>query len=116
MIERHFTLDRSLEGPDHILSSEPDELRELVSMSHRIHAVLGNGVKRIQPNEYNTLNAQRKCLYAACDIKAGQVISREMITIKGPGGGLLPKYLDVVVGRAALKDIEEDYPINWEVI
>jgi len=116
VIERHFTLDRTLEGPDHILSSEPDEFRELVSISRRIPAVLGDGVKRIGPIEYDTLNAQRKSLYAACDIKAGQTISREMIAIKGPGGGLLPKYLDVVVGRAALKDIEEDYPISWEVI
>ncbi len=116
LIERHFTLDRTFEGPDHILSSEPDEFAALVQIAKRVPAVLGDGIKRIQPDEYDTLNTQRKSLYAACDIKAGQTITKEMVTIKGPGGGLLPKYLDIVVGRVATKDIEEDYPITWQVI
>ena len=116
LIERHFTLDRTLEGPDHILSSEPEEFAELVQIAKRVPAVLGDGIKRIQPNEYDTLNTQRKSLYAACDIKEGQTINKEMVTIKGPGGGLLPKYLDIVVGRVATRDIKEDHPITWENI
>ena len=116
LIERHFTLDRTFEGPDHILSSEPDEFAELVTLSKRIPEVLGDGVKRIQPNEYDTLNTQRKSLYAAGDLKTGEVITKEMVTIKGPGGGILPKYIDIVIGRIARKDIEADYPITWEVI
>ncbi|MFH1877225.1 MAG: N-acetylneuraminate synthase family protein [Candidatus Omnitrophota bacterium] len=116
IIERHFTLDRTLEGPDHILSSEPDELRKLVEMAKLIPAVIGDGVKRIQPNEYDMLNTQRKSLYAACDIKKGDVITDEMISVKGPGGGLLPRYFDIVVGRIARADILRDYPITWEVI
>jgi len=116
LIERHFTLDRAMEGPDHILSSEPKELTELVSLAKKIPAVLGDGIKRIQPNEYDTLNMQRKSLYAACDIKKGTVIAQDMVTIKGPGGGLLPKYFDMVAGRVAKVDIEEDYPITWDVV
>ena len=116
VIERHFTLDRMLEGPDHILSSEPREMMQLVAMSKKIPAVLGDGVKRIQPNEYDTLNMQRKSLYAACNIKKGTILTKEMIAIKGPGGGLLPKYIDIVVGRTAKTDIDEDYPILWNVI
>jgi len=116
LIERHFTLDRAMEGPDHILSSEPKELRELVSLAKKIPAVLGDGIKRIQPNEYDTLNMQRKSLYAAHDIKKGTVITEDMVTIKGPGGGLLPKYFDLVAGRVARVDIEEDHPITWDVI
>jgi len=116
LIERHITLNRSMEGPDHILSSEPDEFRELVSISKRIPSILGNGIKRIQPNEYDTLNMQRKSLYAACLIKKGEVVTKEMIDIKGPGGGLLPKYMNIVVGRKARADIEQDYPITWENI
>ncbi len=116
LIERHFTLDRMFEGPDHILSSDPQELAELVAISKKIPAVLGNGVKRIQPNEYDTLNMQRKSLYAACDIKKGQVIKKDMVAIKGPGGGLLPKYLDITIGRKARVDISKDYPITWETI
>lgn len=116
LIERHFTLDRAMEGPDHILSSEPAEFAELVAISKKIPIVLGDGVKRIQPNEYDTLNMQRKSLYAACDIKSGTVITQNMVTIKGPGGGLLPKYFDLVSGRIAKVDIEEDHPITWDVI
>jgi sialic acid synthase SpsE/protoporphyrinogen oxidase len=116
VIERHFTLDRTFEGPDHILSSEPDEFTELVSIAKTIPQIMGDGIKRIQPNEYETINTQRKSLYANCNIEEGQVITREMIAIKGPGGGLLPKYLDIVIGREARSDIEKDYPITWEVI
>ncbi len=116
VIERHFTLDRALEGPDHILSSEPKEFAKLVTMSKEIPIILGDGVKRITPNEYNTLNMQRKSLYAGCDIREGEIITKEMIKIKGPGGGLLPKDIDIVIGRAAVCNIEEDHPITWGVI
>lgn len=113
LIERHFTLDRTMEGPDHILSSEPEEFSRLVQMSKEIPTILGDGIKRIKPNEYNTLNMQRKSLYAACDIKKGEYFTNDNLSVKGPGGGLLPKYLNIVVGRIAVKDIEEDHPITW---
>ena len=91
-------------------------MEELVSLANRIPLVLGDGLKRIQPNEYDTLNTQRKSLYASCNIEKGEIIAKEMISIKGPGGGLLPKYLDLVIGRTAREDIENDYPITWDVI
>jgi N,N'-diacetyllegionaminate synthase len=113
VIERHFTLDRSMEGPDHILSSEPAEMASLVSMAREIPKILGEGVKRIEPNEYNTLNTQRKSLYASKNILKEEVFSVENIAIKGPGGGLLPRYLDIVIGKKANKFIEADHPITW---
>ena len=116
LIERHFTLDRTFEGPDHILSSEPKELSDLVSISKQVPIIMGDGIKRIQPNEYDTINTQRKSIYAAMDIKRGTIITEDMIVIKGPGGGLLPKFKEVVIGRRARKNIEEDYPITWENI
>jgi len=116
IIERHFTLNRLMEGPDHILSSEPKEMGELVQIVSRVHEILGDGVKKIQPNEYDTINSQRKSLYAAVAIKNGQIITPEMIAIKGPGGGLLPRYIDIVVGRVAKSDIEADLPITWDNI
>ena len=116
MIERHFTLDRTLEGPDHILSSEPEEMAELVKIAHEIPMVLGDGIKRIAPSEYASINVSRKSLYAACFIKQGQVITKGMLITKGPGGGLLPRYMDMVVGRTARVDIQEDYPVTWDVI
>lgn len=116
VIERHFTLDRTFEGPDHILSSEPLEMEKLVSLTKQIPKIIGSGNKQIQPSEFQTLNQQRKSLYAKINIKKGQVINNNMIDIKGPGGGLLPKYLDIVVGRKASKNIEKDTPINWNNI
>lgn len=115
-IERHFTLDRTMEGPDHILSSDPKEMAELVKLAQMVPKALGDGIKAIQPNEYDTLNMQRKSLYAAASMKKGTVITKDMIAIKGPGGGILPKFLDIVVGKKLQKDIEADYPITWEVI
>ena len=116
IIERHFTLDRYLEGPDHILSSEKDEFATLVNSAQLMPKILGDGVKIIQGNEYVTLNTQRKSLYAAIDIDVGSTITADMIVIKGPGGGLLPKYRDTVIGRKSRKKIEADYPITWESI
>lgn len=116
IVERHFTLDRMLEGPDHILSSEPLEMGELVTIAQRIPAILGRPVKRIQPTEYDTINTQRRCLYAARDISVGEVLTQEMLVIKGPGGGLLPRYLDIVLGRVVKRAVEADYPITWEDI
>jgi len=116
VIERHFTLDRTFEGPDHILSSEPNEFSKLVTIAKTIPQIMGDGLKRIQPNEYDTINTQRKSLYAACNINKGQTITEEMLIVKGPGGGLLPKYLNIVIGREAKSNIEEDFPITWEVI
>jgi len=116
IIERHFTLNKTLEGPDHILSSEPDEMKRLVKTSKIIKAILGDGVKRIKSSEYNTMNLQQKSLYALTDISKNQVISRDMLTVKGPSGGILPKYLNIVEGRAAVKDISADYPITWDDI
>jgi len=113
IIERHFTLDRTSEGPDHILSSEPDEMTQLVDFSKRIRRIIGNGVKQIQSSEYETINLQRKALYARSDIKKGQVIEKSVLQVKGPAGGILPKYMNIVEGRIARRDIYADYPITW---
>ncbi len=116
VIERHFTLDRTLEGPDHILSSEANEMRELVRCASLLNRVMGDGIKKIQPSEYDTINTQRKSLYARVDIRKGDIISRDAIAIKGPGGGLQPVYLEIVEGRPAKREIKAEYPITWEDI
>jgi sialic acid synthase SpsE/protoporphyrinogen oxidase len=116
VIERHFTISRTMEGPDHILSSEPEELASLCEMSIRIPNLLGDGIKTIKPTEYTTLNSQRKCLYASSYIKAGEIVTSDKVVVKGPGGGLLPKYFDIVIGRKALVDIDSDTPITWDII
>ena len=116
IIERHFTLDCSLEGPDHILSSEPKEMAQLTDFSRRVKPILGNGIKIIKSSEFETFNLQRKSLYAGRDIQKGDVIIASMVDVKGPAGGILPKHLDIVIGRTAKHNIEKDYPITWEDI
>jgi sialic acid synthase SpsE/protoporphyrinogen oxidase len=116
VVERHFTLNRLMEGPDHILSSEPDEMRELVYLAKSINKIKGDGIKRIENGEYTNINAQRKCLYVNKDLDSGDIIKREDIIIKGPAGGILPKFIDLVIGRSLQEPIESDYPLTWEKI
>ncbi len=116
IIERHFTLNKSFEGPDHILSSEPSELQNLVKFASNSNHILGSGQKKIQPSEFEVINSQRKSLYAASNIKIGEKISKKNIIVKGPGGGILPKYIDLILNRKARKTIKKDYPIKWEDI
>ena len=116
VIERHFTLDRYMEGPDHILSSEPEEMKDLVDRSKKIPIILGDGIKKIQNGEYFNINLQRKCLYVNKDLSKGSIITKDDLTIKGPGGGILPKYIDLVVGRKLTEDILNDYPVTWSQI
>jgi len=116
VIERHFTLDRFMEGPDHILSSEPNEMRELVENSILIKKSLGNGIKKIQNGEYFNINLQRKCLYANRNLIKGDIIKLEDLVVKGPGGGILPKYINVIIGRTINLNIEKDHPITWKSI
>ena len=116
IIERHITLDRTMEGPDHILSSEPNEFKKLVDIKNKIPIIIGDGEKRIMPNEYETLNTHRKSIYAKKNIKKGEVINHKKITIKGPGGGILPKYIEIILNRKAKKNIEADTPINWDSV
>ena len=100
-------------GPDHILSSELKEMTELVDISKRLPKVLGNGIKQVQPAELMTLNMQQKCIYAAKDLRKGQTIQFSDLVIKGPGGGILPKYIDILIGRKVNLDIKKDTAINW---
>jgi len=116
IIERHFTLDKSLEGPDHILSSEPEEMKKLVELSKNSQNILGDGIKQIQPSEYVVINSQRKSIYAKKNFKKGEKILKKNLTIKGPAGGILPKYLDLIVNKKIQKNVDKDYPITWDVL
>ena len=116
IIERHFTLNREMEGPDHVLSSELEEMTKLVDSSKKIPVILGDGIKKIQPNEYLNLNLQRKSIFAKIKIKKGEIISEKKLIIKGPAGGILPKYMNIVIGRKAKENIDKDFPVTWELI
>jgi len=107
VIEKHFTLDRNLAGPDHRASLEPRELEALVHAVRRVEAALGDGIKMPAASEASNAAVARRSLVAACDIKAGTVITPELTACKRPGTGLPPKMLDRVLGKTALVDLRE---------
>lgn len=116
VIEKHFTLDRTLPGPDHQASLEPTELNQLVQGIRTVEKALGNGLKRPSSEELKNRTVIRKSLVAACPIPAGTIILDHMITVKRPGTGLAPKFKDEVVGRRARVDIAEDQLIDWRML
>ncbi len=117
VIEKHFTLDRSLLGPDHKSSIEPDELKLLVRSIRRIEVALGDGCKKPKMCESKIAAVVRKSLVAACEIKAGTVLEKELIAIKRPGTGLSPSnMLFSVLGRKARVDIPKGKLISLDML
>lgn len=116
IIERHFTLNKNFEGPDHLLSSEPEEMKNLVDFAVNSKNIIGDGVKVIQQSEFKIINSQRKSLYAKRNIKVGEKINNKNIIVKGPAGGILPKYINIIINRNARNEILQDHPITWNDI
>jgi N-acetylneuraminate synthase len=115
-IEKHFTLDRSLPGPDHQASLLPDELRGLVTAIRDVEAALGDGIKRPAPSEMPVRDVARKSLIAARDLPAGAVLTREDLAVLRPGTGLSPAALPTVVGRRTARAIRLHTPITEEML
>ena len=108
IIEKHFTLDRNMEGPDHKASLEPDELAAMVSGIRHIQMALGTGDKTPSPSEKKNITVARKSIVARKQIKAGEVFTEENITVKRPGTGISPmKWFDIL-GTKAIRDFAED--------
>ena len=108
VIEKHFTLDRNMVGPDHRASLEPDELSALVRTVRDVEAALGNGMKRPMPSELPNKPLMQKSLVARRGIRAGDTITSDDLTCKRPGFGLAPAWFDRVVGKRAVVDIPKD--------
>ena len=108
VIEKHFTLDRNLPGPDHQASLEPVELKAMVAAIRNIEVALGDGIKRITPSEARNKHSARKSLVASCAIASGEAFSRDNITTKRPGTGISPMRWDDVMGRIAPRDFAAD--------
>jgi N,N'-diacetyllegionaminate synthase len=108
VIEKHFTLDRNLPGPDHKASLEPLELKAMVAAIRNIEVALGDGIKRLTPSEVRNKQVGRKSLVASQAIKAGEVFTPQNITTKRPGTGISPMRWDEVIGRSAQRDIAAD--------
>ena len=108
IVEKHFTLDCKLPGPDHRASLEPAQLAELVAAIRRTEAALGNGIKEAADAERPNIDIARKSIVAARDIAKGEVFSEENLACKRPGGGISPMRWDEVVGQAATRAFVAD--------
>jgi N,N'-diacetyllegionaminate synthase len=108
IIEKHFTLDRNLEGPDHKASLEPKELKEMVENIRRVEAALGTGIKEPAPSEIKNMAIARKSIVAKTKIKKGEIYTTENITTKRPGSGISPMRWHEILGSRANRDYEED--------
>lgn len=111
VIEKHFTLDKTMEGPDHKASLEPHELKNMVQAIRNIEKALGNGIKKASPSERSNMNIARKSIVAACDISMGDILNENNLTIKRPGGGLNPMLWDGICGTIATRNYKADEPI-----
>lgn len=115
MIEKHFTDDTTRVGPDHPFSMTPVTWREMVDRTRELERALGSGDKQVTGNEQGTVVVQRRCLRAACDLKAGEVLTREKIDVLRPAtpGAILPYEINVVVGTRVLNDIPAGKELRW---
>jgi len=112
VIEKHFTLDRNLPGPDHKASLEPDELKAMVSAIRNVEQALGDGIKCASPSELKNRPISRKSIVAARSIEAGEILSADNVTVKRPGTGVSPMRWDEVLGKRASRHYESDEAIE----
>lgn len=108
VIEKHFTLDRNLPGPDHKASLEPSELKAMVASIRHIEQALGDGIKKVSDSERGNISVARKSIVAACPIRKGELLTEDNLTVKRPGIGLSPMLWEQVLGTKAVKDYEKE--------
>lgn len=112
VIEKHFTLDRNLLGPDHKASLEPEDFTTMVKAIRNIERALGDGIKRPSQSELTNLVAVRKSIVAQENIKVGEVFSEKNLTTKRPGSGISPMCWEQILGRRAMRDFAKDEMIE----
>jgi N,N'-diacetyllegionaminate synthase len=108
VIEKHFTLDKTMEGPDHKASLEPDELKAMVTAIRNIESALGDGVKKPSKSESPNIEVARKSIVASRHIKKGEMLNEENLTVKRPGNGISPMQWNKIVGTVAQRDYKVD--------
>jgi sialic acid synthase SpsE len=117
VVEKHFTLDRTMPGPDHSFAIQPAELAQMVRRLRAVEQAMGDGAKiGPRPEEREMFEKGRRSLHAARRIASGEVITPDMLTAKRPGLGVPPHLIDLVIGRVARTDIEADQWITWDLI
>ena len=115
VVEKHFTLNKNLPGPDHKASLEPDELEEMVRGIHLVEKARGSSMKTPVESELEVRDVARKSIVAKVDIPADAVITEDMLSFKRPGIGVSPKNMDKIIGQVSLSDIKKDSLINFKM-
>lgn len=116
IIEKHFTLDKNMEGPDHKASLNPQELKQMVTAIRNIEKAFGDGIKRCNSNEANAKTVARKSIVAGKKIAKGDIISYDNITFKRPSTGISPIFVDQIIGKKAKCNINVDDFITFDKI
>ena len=116
VIEKHFTLDRTLPGPDHGASLEPCELKAMIRAIRDVERAFGDGIKRPVPEENSMKRVARRSIVAKADIQAGAVLKASDLAVKRPGTGIEPRYLDLFINKKAKKTIARDQIITWDMV
>ena len=116
IIEKHFTLDKKMEGPDHILSMQPEEFSEMQERVRIVEKSLGDGIKQPASSEIASIIRFRKTMYAKNKIEKGAIITESDIIYTAPAYGIYARFEDIVLGRTASKNIPKDTPITWDLI
>ncbi len=114
VIEKHVTLDREMEGPDHHFALDPEGLKQLVSWVRKTEACLGDGVKRVDSSEFQGRRLGNRSIHAKKDLKEGDVITLDSIILKRPNLGINPIDLDAIIGMRLTKDVKADMWITWQ--
>ena len=116
VIEKHFTLDKGMKGPDHKASLEPEEFKEMVDRIRELEKGLGDGIKKPTENEEKIKQVARKSIVANENILKGSTLKEDDLYIKRPGTGIKPKHLEKLIGKKANRDIRKDELITWDMI
>lgn len=116
VIEKHFTYDKKAEGPDHMLSADPGEMKTIVESIRTFELMKGDGIKQPAESEKTTRINNRKSIVLVRPLKKGETITGDDLAIKRPGYGIAPKYFDQVVGKRSSRDLEADDVLRWEDI
>jgi sialic acid synthase SpsE len=116
VIEKHFTLDQTLPGPDHKASLEPDELAEMITAIRDVQRILGSYEKKPTISEKRIMSLVRKSIVAREDIKKGSSLQDKMLIIKRPGTGLAPEKIGSILGKKTKRDIKKDDVIRFAMV
>jgi sialic acid synthase SpsE len=113
IIEKHFTLDKNLSGPDHAISANPKEFTDMIRNIRKVEEILDDGIKKCQPSELQNLVQARRSITAKREILQGEKIKKESIDFKRPATGIAPRFIKKVIGKTAKKNIHKDESIKW---